>query len=60
MGVNNIDSSLEISDISYYGLNAQGHEVYKCVGTINAFVKEVGTGNISPVSITATFGLEMN
>lgn len=57
---NNQDSSIDITDIAYFGLNAQGKKVYKCVGNLSAIVKEIGTNNSIPVSISTTFGLEMD
>lgn len=57
---NNMDSSVEITDIEYYGQNAQGKNVYKCTGTIDAMVREVGTNSVVPITISTTFGLEMN
>lgn len=56
---NNTSASVQLSEISFYGKNPQGQNVYLCKGTIQANFKELGTGNIVPMSITTKFGIPL-
>lgn len=60
LGADNLDSSVQVTDIEYFGLNGQGKHVYKCEAQINAMVKDVNSSEVLPLTFTTQFGLEMN
>jgi hypothetical protein len=60
LGASDEESTVQLIEIEYYGLNDQGKHVYKCEGLVNTFVKELSSGEIVPLSFTAKFGLELN
>ncbi|MES2800686.1 MAG: hypothetical protein V4638_11760 [Bacteroidota bacterium] len=57
---NNSTSSLTVSDISFYGQNAQGKNVYKCSAIMNAYVKEVASGSVVPIQIETVVGIPLD
>lgn len=59
MYTDNSNSQIEIQDIKYYGLNADGKKVYKLIANVNAKVRKIGSSIDSEVSFTTTFGLEI-
>ena len=60
LNASNEQSSITISDITYYGKNASGKHVYKCTASVNAFVKSISGLNPLPVNFNAVFGIEIN
>lgn len=56
---NNVSSNLIISDISYFGLNSSGKEVYKITGVLNCKERKVGTTNDSDLKLNFVFGIEI-
>jgi hypothetical protein len=59
MNADNSESQISITDFSYYGLNAQGKKVYKCIAQINAFLAENGSATTKHFEGTTTFGFEI-
>jgi len=59
LNATNFESELSITNISYYGLNAQGKHVYKCSASINAFVAENASSAAKNFQGTTTFGVEI-
>jgi hypothetical protein len=59
LNTNNSDSQISITDISYYGQNAQGKHVYKCVGQINAMLSESGSSEVKHLQCSTRFALEL-
>lgn len=56
---NNSDASLTINNVTYYGKNDAGKDVYKINADIVANVCAVGTTKQIPVSFTTNFGIEI-
>lgn len=56
---NNVSSNLIISDISYFGLNSSGKDVYKITGVLNCKERKVGTTNDSDLNLNFVFGIEI-
>ncbi len=59
LNTSNYESQISISEIAYYGLNAQGKRVYKCVAYIDAMLAEEGSTNTKHFQGTTTFGVEI-
>jgi hypothetical protein len=59
LNADNSESQISITDFSYYGLNAQGKKVYKCIAQINAFLAENGSSTTKHFEGTTTFGVEI-
>lgn len=55
----NDNSTVEITDVSYFGKNAAGKDVYKVVANISANVKAIGTMKHIPVTLSTAFGIEI-
>jgi hypothetical protein len=60
VGADNTASSIQLLNLSYYGKNSAGKDVYKCIASVSANVREVQAGSILPIEFTTTFGLEMH
>lgn len=56
---NNVSSNIIISDISYFGLNNSGKEVYKITGVLNCKERKVGTTSDSDLKLNFVFGIEI-
>lgn len=56
---NNVSSNISISDISYFGLNSSGKEVYKITGVLNCNERKVGTTTDSNLKLNFVFGIEI-
>lgn len=59
MGCDNSNSSIEITQVEYYGLNDQGNPVYKIMGYVDAKVLNTSTQNVVPITFTTAFGVEI-
>ena len=57
---NNANSSLQISEIEYYGLNSAGKKVYLIDCTVNANVQSILGGADIPISFNGKFGIEID
>ena len=57
--VDNTSSTVEINDISYFGKNDAGNDVYKISATIDAKVKETAMSKYVPISFSTVFGIEI-
>lgn len=55
----NISSKVYISDISYFGLNDAGKNVYKITGTISCKQRKVGTSIDANLDVKFVFGVEI-
>lgn len=56
---NNKNSTLIITGIEYYGVNADGNDVYKISGMVNAVVMELVTEKMVSVNFSTVFGFEI-
>ena len=56
----NAKSEIELVDIVYFGKNSAGKDVYKCIGTVSANLKDEQSGELKEISFTTSFGLEMS
>lgn len=56
---NNTSSNIIISDISYFGLNNSGKEVYKITGVLNCKERKIGTTSDSDLKLNFVFGIEI-
>ena len=59
-GADNTMSSIQILNLSYYGKNSAGMDVYKCAASVNVNVREGQAGETLPLNFTTTFGFEMH
>jgi hypothetical protein len=57
---NNKNSSLAITGVEFYGKNAEGNDVYKVSGVVNAVVMELVTEKMVAVTFATVFGVEIN
>jgi hypothetical protein len=55
----NFESSVLITDLNYFGQNAQGKSVYKCRAEISAMLAEQGSTDYKPFTCTTIFGIEV-
>lgn len=55
----NDDSTIEITDVSYFGKNGSGNDVYKVTANISANVKAIGTMKHIPITLSTVFGIEI-
>lgn len=56
---NNENSTLIITGVEYYGVNAEGNDVYKVSGMVNAVVMELVTEKMVSVNFSTVFGFEI-
>lgn len=56
---NNTSSSVQITDITYFGLNSAGKNVYKVSGIIDCKERKVGTSIDANLSVNFVFGIEI-
>lgn len=55
----NLESSVDILNIEYYGPNNSGNSVYKVEANVNAKVRSLTTLKQIPISFTTVFGIEI-
>jgi hypothetical protein len=55
----NSNSTIEVDDVSYYGLNSAGNRVYKITATFNGTLRRLGSNQNKALSINTVFGLEI-
>lgn len=56
----NQSSTVNIIDVTYYGINSSGKAVFKITAEISCLLKEIGTGTIVPFTCNTVFALEIN
>jgi hypothetical protein len=52
-------TEIELTEVSYYGLNANGKDVYKLTGVVNALMKNNTTMEIVNAQLDVVFGIEI-
>jgi hypothetical protein len=58
LSANNQLSEFEVLAVDYYSTSSQGKPIYKIVGNIDCFVKNVTTNEVLPLQATITFAVE--
>jgi len=58
LSANNQVSEFEVLGVDYYSTSSQGKPIYKIVGNIDCFVKNVATNEVLPLEATITFAVE--
>lgn len=56
----NESSTLEITDIEYFGKNSAGKPVFKLSCNINCMMLELSTSKLVPLNCSTVFGVEIN
>ena len=56
---NNVSSSVQITEIKYFGLNTEGKNVYKISGIINCKERKIGTSIDANLGVNFVFGIEI-
>jgi hypothetical protein len=60
LNTSNQQSAIQITDIVYYGKNASGKNVYKCMATVSANVKSLTGGDPVSLNFNTVFGIEID
>ena len=55
----NVSSSVQITEIEYFGLNSAGKNVYKVSGVIDCKERKVGTTTDANLNVNFVFGIEI-
>jgi len=55
----NSNASIIVNDITYFGLNSSGNQVFKCNASVNCFVTNPSNGELLPLNFNTQLGVEI-